>query len=399
MPKSKIKTTVAWVVSAPKRAVVALIQFAVALKLAFVALKQDIQYLFRKLKELSLKQISQSTEKKIKAFLFTRTEQQAFLEDVSGLIQDGVPASQAVRAVADIAKSPTKDVALEIMKKISQGKQIADGMQDWFPQPIVEIIRAGEEGGSLAENMTAASKALSQQSKGVTSLVNSLVYPLVVVVMGLGVAVFVKHSVFVNFAEIKPINQWPSNGRILYGVATFMQNWWWLVILIAIVFVFLLSRLLRELTGTLRSYLDNMPILSLYRDGNAARFMETLGLLLVNGIVLKRGLIIMRNKASHYMSWHIYLMELRLSGGRENIAEVLDTGLVSKNDIMRLRLIAKGKGFEHALVRMGRVMAERNTKAIELTGKIFGIIVLVAGAAWAAYMIFAIYAVGSFVAT
>lgn len=336
---------------------------------------------------------------KTRSFLFSRADQQAFLEDVSALIDDGVPAGQAIRAVADIATGTAKEVAQNILKKISEGRAIADGMEDWFPQPIVEIIRAGEEGGSLAENMSAAAKALSAQAKGLTSLVNSLVYPFVVVFMGLGVAVFVKHSVFVNFAEIKPVNTWPSNGQVVFGMATFVQHWWWLVLLIAVAILFLIGRLLRELTGGVRAYVDNIPVLSLYRDGCAALFMETLGLLLVNGIILKRALVIMRNKASHYMAWHIYLMELRLGGGRENIAEVLDTGLVRKNDILRLRLIAKGKGFEHALIRMGRMMAQRNTKTLELTGKIFGTLVLVAGAMWAAYMIFAIYAVGSFVAT
>lgn len=336
---------------------------------------------------------------KIKALFFTRKQQQAFLEDVSALIEDGVPANQAIQSVADIASGTLKEVADNILQKIAEGKLIADGMQGWFPQAIVEIIRAGEEGGTLMENMSAAARALLQQSKGLGSLVNSLVYPLAVVIMGLAVAVFVKNSVFVNFASIKAPEQWPTNGQFLLGVATFVENWWWVILLIVIGCILLIARLLQELTGDIRKYIDTLPFFSLYRDVTASRFMETLGLLLSNGIIIKRALSIMRYKASHYLAWHIYNMEFRLSGGRENIAEVLDTGLIPKSDITRLRIIAKGKGFEHALVRLGRLTADRTSRNIDTTGKIMGMTLLGVGAVWAAFMIFAIYNVGSFVAT
>ena len=57
---------------------------------------------------------------------------------------------------------------------------------------------------------------------------------------------------------------------------------------------------------------------------------------------------------------------------RENIAEVLDTGLISKADIIRLRIIAKGRGFEHALTRLGQLSATRNLKNVTLAAKVIG---------------------------
>lgn len=341
----------------------------------------------------------ENIQQKFQAFFFRHGQQQAFLEDLSTLIEDGVPASQAVETIAEIATGPVRDVANSILQKIAEGKFIADGMQGWFSQPIVEIIRAGEEGGTLAQNMTAAARAVAQSSKGFADLLSATIYPLTVVIMGLIVAIFVKHSVFVNFATIKPVNEWPANGRILLAVTTFVQNWWWIVILAIIAIGILIYRLLQDLTGDVRKVIDTLPLFSLYREVTAARFMEVLGLLISNGIILKRALSVMRGRANNYLAWHIYLMELRLSGGRENIAEVIDTGLISKADIMRLRVVARGKGFEHALLRLGRLSSERAGKNIDLAGRLLGIILLAAGASWAAFMIFAIYGVGSFVAT
>ena len=160
-----------------------------------------------------------------------------------------------------------------------------------------------------------------------------------------------------------------------------------------------LIRLSTDLTGQPRRIYDRVFILSLYRDVTAARFMEILGLLISNGIVLEKALSIMRSRANDYLAWHIYQMEIRLSGGRENVAEVLDTGLIQKSDILRLRVIAKGRGFEHALVRLGQFAADRTDKKVQLTGRFIGIVLMAAGAFWAAFMIFSIYGVGSFVAT
>lgn len=304
----------------------------------------------------------ESLPPKLQFWFFTKPQQQIFLEDLSTLIEDGVPANQAIETIAGIARGTVKLVANNILIKIAEGKLIADGMQGWFSQPIVEIVRAGEEGGTLAENMLAASRSLARQVKGFSSIIGSILYPLSVVIMGLIVAVFVKHSVFVNFAQIKPISQWPANGQTLLAVATFFENWWWIVILTIIALFALIARLMSEMSGPARKSMDKIPIFSLYRDLTAAQFMEVLGLLITNGIILKRALAIIRAKANHYLAWHIYQMELRLSGGRDNIAEVIDTGLINDADILRLRVIAKGKGFEHALIRLGQLSADRTGK-------------------------------------
>lgn len=336
---------------------------------------------------------------KFKAFQFNRGLQQSFLEDITALVQDGVPASQAVQTVAQIAKGTMKEVAEDILARIAEGGYLADGMRKWFPPSIVAIVRAGEEGGTLAENMASAAKALGAQKRGIASLVNSLVYPITVIIMGMGVAIFIKHSVFLNFIAIKPLATWPAVGKSFYKIATFVEHWWWLILIALVAFIVMLGQLLREMTGDARVIIDSIPIFSLYRDQTASRFMETLGMLLSNGIVLKQAFTILKRQANHYLAWHIYKMEFRLSGGRENIADVLDTGLIPQSDILRLKVIARGKGFEHALVRLGQLSSDRTQNKIETTGKILGITLLVVGALWAAFMIFAIYTVGSFVAT
>ena len=101
------------------------------------------------------------------------------------------------------------------------------------------------------------------------------------------------------------------------------------------------------------------------------------------------------HEAPPYLAWHIMMMEYRLSGGMDNIADVLATNLLRREDVLRLKVIAKGKGFAPALMSLGNQAATRNQKVALLIGRILGGIILVLGASIAANIILGIYSIGS----
>jgi len=327
--------------------------------------------------------------------LFTPAQQQVFLEDVAMLVEDGVIVNQAVETIAKSSEGLPVEVANSILHRLAEGKQIADGMRGWFNDTVVEIVRAGEEGGTLADSMQAAAKTVTQTNTAITSLINSLIYPLIVLGLGLVVTVFVKKSVFDSFIAIRPVSEWPSNGQTVMALANIVEYGWWAILLIIIGLLVGFSYLLRNYIGDLRYGLDQVPVISIYRKLTAARFMETLGLLISNGVILKKALKILQRNANPYLASHLLAMEYRLSGGKENIAEVLDTGLLDSNDLIRLRVIAKGKGFEHALIRQGRKAAEQGMQNVQLTGRILGAMLLMCGGGLAAFLVVSIYSVGA----
>ena len=100
-------------------------------------------------------------------------------------MRDGVPVGQAVDTISQISSGLNKEVALHIMRRLSQGKQLADGMRLWFSRATIEIIRAGESSGTLEQTMASALESLGQQSSAVGGLVSAMVYPLTVFVAAL----------------------------------------------------------------------------------------------------------------------------------------------------------------------------------------------------------------------
>jgi toxin coregulated pilus biosynthesis protein E len=330
---------------------------------------------------------------------FTKAKQRAFLEDVCALIADGVPAQQAINVIFKVSTGPVKEAAQAILIAVAQGRRIAEGMEGWFPRPIVEIIRNGEEGGSLAATLLTAVRTLSEQISVTSTLFASTTYPLVVLGLACGVCVFLKNFIFATFASIKPVELWPDNGKLFMVIATTIQYWWWAVILGIIAVIFILIQLMRNLVGEPRKLLDNILPFTLYREFVAAHFMEILGLLIASGISFRDALNTIQCNATRYLAWHIYMMQFRLSGGKENLAEVLDTGLVGSADIERLRAIAQSKSFEHALIQLGNQSAKRNVQTLRTASKVFGGLLLALDAGFAIFMIFAVYGVGMVIGT
>lgn len=332
--------------------------------------------------------------RRLKRLQFGNKAQLAFLEDLYLLINDGIPANKAVEMLSEVTTGLTREVAIAISQKISEGQPLADGMRDWFATNVVEIIRVGEQGGALAETIKSAINALTQRGSSMAAFIGAIAYPLFVLIIASVVIVYLDNSVFIQFRQIKPIDQWPEAGRTLVTIADIVESWWWLAIVIVVTMIIVIQKIMTSYVGELRPILDKIPPFSLYRRLVAARLLETLGLLVSNGVVFKSAIKVMQYQATPYMNSHLIMMEHLLGTGRGNIAEVLSTGLISDEDILRLRVMAEVKGIEHGLVRMGVRGSEESTKTLKILARIIGGIFLAAGAVLILVIIRGIYLTG-----
>jgi len=325
---------------------------------------------------------------------FSQKKQLAFLEDLYLLINDGIPANRAVEMMAQVTQGLTRDVALSLSQKIAQGQPLAEGMKEWFAPNVIEIIRVGEAGGALAQTLKSAINTLSQQGAAFGGFIGAIAYPLFVIIISCGLIVYLNTSVFVQFRAIKPIEQWPSAVIQLVELAELIENWWWVVILAVISLIVVFSRLLSNYVGEFRPILDRFPPFSFYKQFIAARLLETMGLLVANGVVFKSAIKVMQYQANPYMNSHLVMMEHLLSMGKTNIADVLATGLISDQDLMRLRVMAEVKGFEHGLIRMGVRGTEVATDTMNLISRILGGLLLAIGGIMIVLIIRGIFGTG-----
>lgn len=330
----------------------------------------------------------------IRHLQFGNKQQLAFLEDLYLLINDGIPANRAVDMMAQVTEGITREVALSISEKIGQGQPLADGMREWFSVNVVEIVRVGEAGGALAQTMKSAINMLSQRGVATGAFVGALAYPLMVITIACFVILYLNSSVFTQFATIKPMEQWPESGKRLVSIAHFIKNWWWIVIVGIIAILVFMRRFMSTYVGELRPILDRFPPFSLYRRLVASRLLETLGLLVANGVVFKSAIKVMQYQANPYLHYHLVTMEHLLSMGKTNIADVLATGLIDESDLMRLRVMAEVKGFEHGLIRMGLRGTEKATVTLKFISRIAGGTLLAIGGLLIIIIVNGIYMTG-----
>lgn len=329
-----------------------------------------------------------------KKLQFGKKAQLAFLEDLATLVNDGIPPNRAIEMMTKVTQGIARDVAMMLSLKISQGQPLAEGMRGWFDINAVEIIRVGEEGGVLNETIRSAIATLTQQAGILGGLIGAISYPLVVMGVACGIIVYLDNSVFIQFKQMKPLDQWPQAGIDLLNTADLIENWWWLFLIVIVAAIIIFRRAMNNYTGEFRPMLDKIPPFSLYRRYVAARFMETLGVLVANGVVFKQALKVIQYQAGPYLASHLVRMEQLLSAGRGNIAEVLETGLIDEEDVLRLRVMAEVKGLEHGLVRMG-VRGSANINAtIKTVAKVFGGLLLATDGALIIVIIRGIYLTG-----
>lgn len=325
------------------------------------------------------KSLTAQIQEKIKKLRFGSKAQLAFLEDFANLVEDGIPPNKAVEMLARASKGVPREVAASIAANISTGKPLAEGMREWFAFNVVEIVRIGEEGGALAETIKSAINMMASRSSTIGALVGSIAYPSTVCIIACFVIIYLNKSVFTQFLTIKPMDSWPEAGKRLVHLAHFIESWWWTVVVAVGAVVFALQIIMKNYIGTFRPVLDRFFPFNMYRQFLAAHVLETLGLLVSNGVVFKSALGIMQHKVSPYLGSHLIQMEHLMGKGKGNIAEVLNTGLISENDLMRLRILAEVKGFEHGLIRLGVRGAEQGMSTLKLMGKIVGGILMVIG--------------------
>jgi type II secretory pathway component PulF len=332
---------------------------------------------------------------KYRQLRFTAKKQQHLLEDLANLLEDGVSVNVALQLMIGFAHSDLEvEVIRQMQIKMAEGEPFVLGMVGWCKSNLIEIIRAGEEGGTLPESIRMAANTAQGQNEALAAVAQSMLYPTTMFIIGLIMLVYIANTVFPNFQQIKSINEWPAVGQLALSIASFISSYWWIILGGICAIIIGIFYALQNYIGDMRVYLDRLPPFSLYRQLAGARLMETLGLLLRNGVLLKQSLKIAQKNASPYLYAHLLMMEFRLSGGRDNIADVLDSGLIDQQDLARLRVVALSKTFGEALIRQGSRSMAKAINRIKLLGKISGGVLMAATASLLGFIFYAIYTIG-----
>lgn len=233
-----------------------------------------------------------------------------FTRLLSSLLASGIPLSRALVILYKEASSPvSKEKWKEIHDLVIDGMALADAMAkspEVFPRVYVAMVQAGETGGFLDLVLSQIADFQAREKDLRSKVMTALLYPVVLLVLALGVLIYLLvffiprfQEIFTGFGAALPMIT-----QIIVGISTIVRSYG---LYVAVAFGLVLYFIQTWLTSdqgrrTWEHMVLRFPVVgSLLAQFAMARFCRMLGTLLGAGVPLINGLNVARKSIGNQM--------------------------------------------------------------------------------------------------
>ncbi len=247
-----------------------------------------------------------------------------FTRQLSSLAQVS-PLEEALRTISRQSEQPhVRQILTGVHAGVVEGQRLSDAMRretNSFPDLYRAMIAAGEGAGTLPLITERLAVLLERQAEMRGKLIGALAYPailsLVAILVVMGLMVSVVPRVVEQFDNVD--QQLPLITRMVIGISAFLANYYWVMIIVALLGAFVFAQALKQ--PAFRLAVDRnilrIPVLGkLLRNLHAARMARTLATMVASRLPLLEGLRLtggtIRNKV--------------LSGANDEIVESVRSG-------------------------------------------------------------------------
>ncbi|HET6632993.1 MAG TPA: type II secretion system inner membrane protein GspF [Rhodanobacteraceae bacterium] len=227
-----------------------------------------------------------------------------FTQQLATLLNAGQPLDRSLQILLELPEAEKARHLIErIRDQVRGGATLSDALEaehGVFSRLYVNMVRAGEVGGSLGDTLTRLGDYLERSTVLRGNVINALIYPAFLIGM-----VFVSLLVLLAYVVPQFVPMFEDMGvelplvtRIVMAVGGVIQGYWWLLLVIGIFGAGWFRRQWRDPQARLRidERLLKMKMAgSIARRVDTARLARTLGTLLKNGVPLLSALTIARN--------------------------------------------------------------------------------------------------------
>jgi general secretion pathway protein F len=274
-----------------------------------------------------------------------------FTQQLSTLLGAGQPLDRALTILLELPEDEiAKRTIADIRDAVRGGSALSTALErqhGTFSRLYVNMVRAGEAGGSLQETLQRLADYLERSRALRGRVINALIYPIILLVMvGLSLLFLLGYVVPQFAAMYESLDaELPWFSRIVLGIGMFVRDWWIVLVAIPALALWWFDRKRRdpEFRAAFDGWLLRQKFAgSLVARLETARLARTLGTLLKNGVPLLTALGIGRN----------------VLGNLVLAADVEAAGNDVKNGVGLSTALAKGKRFPRLALQMIQVGEE-----------------------------------------
>jgi general secretion pathway protein F len=227
-----------------------------------------------------------------------------FTQQLSTLLGAGQPLDRALQILLDLPESEKAKRLLErVRDQVRGGTPLSDALEaehGSFSKLYVNMVRAGEAGGSMDETLARLADYLERSANLKGSVINAMIYPAFLVGMVMVSLMVLLVYVVPQFAPMFTDMgvEMPLITKIVLAVGETLQSFWWLIIALIVFGIGWFRRQMADPPARLKidaRFLKTRVVGDVIRKVETARLARTLGTLLKNGVPLLSGLTVARN--------------------------------------------------------------------------------------------------------
>lgn len=317
------------------------------------------------------------------------SQELAWLCEQIALIQkSGIPLPEGIVLLAESADLPRQTGVLKaIAAEMRNYIPLSEALEklDTFPAYLVRMTKIGEISGNLDHVMTNLADFYTRDAELRKKIRSALIYPVVLLLMMLGIIILLVVRVLPVFGEILSSfgGTMPgfSQGLLSFG-AFIATNAFWFLPLLIVVIIGIVLYLRRTATG--RRFMDKLriklPLVGpLYQRIYTSRFAIALSYMLRSGIDLDTALsmaeAVMDNSV---VSERIGLCRQKIRNGTDTFVALQETDLFPK---LFVRMLAIGNRTGEMDVMMQKIArayeSEVDSRLVRLTGIVEPLLVVI----------------------
>ncbi len=227
-----------------------------------------------------------------------------FTQQLATLLGAGQPLDRALSILLDTPEDArSRRVIGDIRDAVRGGAPLSQAMErqhGLFSRLYVNMVRAGEAGGSLHETLQRLADYLERSQELKARVINALIYPAILLLVVGGALLFLLGYVVPQFAQMYESLDvslpWFTSAVLAVGL--FVRQWWLVFVVVPALALLWMERKRRDADFRMAfdGWLLRRPMVGgLVAKLETARLTRTLGTLLRNGVPLLAGLGIARN--------------------------------------------------------------------------------------------------------
>lgn len=225
----------------------------------------------------------------------TTKDKIVFTRQLATLIGAGLPLAQSIRTVLDqTSNRRLQNIIQEVIADVEGGRPLSEAFgkhPEVFDKIFLALVSAGEASGTLDEALKRVANQQEKDAAMMNKIKGAMTYPVIVLVVILGVMIFMLLSVVPQVAKLyEDMNQTlPILTQIMINIATFLTSFWWLVLILLGMGAYFGHQYLKTDAGTkaFDTFKLNVPLFKgMFRKLYMARFTRTGQTLLSTGVAM-----------------------------------------------------------------------------------------------------------------